>query len=195
QQQQQQQQQQQLQQQQLHSQQPQRMNVNSQAMRVGTPNGQQVSPISGPQPQPQPQQQPQQQPRRPLFPPAQVSMVINEIQKQNPGLAKDQVTKLAAQYLANLLQQQNRMNSQSPQPQQNIKALQQQVQQVQRNNVSPNTRIGPSPDNTNHQMAMMQGSPSSPLPQQYPKNQSASPMTGSPNVSYSEIQGRRSNGS
>lgn len=45
------------------------------------------------------------------FPPAQVSAIINSIQTKNPGLGKDQVTKLAATYLANLQQQQqNRMN-------------------------------------------------------------------------------------
>ncbi|OBA22396.1 hypothetical protein METBIDRAFT_40022 [Metschnikowia bicuspidata var. bicuspidata NRRL YB-4993] len=40
------------------------------------------------------------------FPPAQVSAIINSIQQKNPNLSKDQVTKLAALYLANLQQQQ-----------------------------------------------------------------------------------------
>ncbi|KAM9907543.1 hypothetical protein OXX69_006393 [Metschnikowia pulcherrima] len=40
------------------------------------------------------------------FPPAQVSAIINSIQQKNPNLTKDQVTKLAASYLANLQQQQ-----------------------------------------------------------------------------------------
>ena len=57
------------------------------------------------QQQQQQQQHQQQQQRRIHFPPAQVSKVINDIQQQNPGLSKDQVTKLAAQYLASLLQQ------------------------------------------------------------------------------------------
>ena len=51
-----------------------------------------------------PPPQPQPQPPKIHFPPAQVSKVINDIQQQNPGLSKDQVTKLAAQYLASLLQ-------------------------------------------------------------------------------------------
>ena len=40
------------------------------------------------------------------FPPAQVLAIINSIQQKNPNLTKDQVTKLAASYLANLQQQQ-----------------------------------------------------------------------------------------
>lgn len=40
------------------------------------------------------------------FAPAQVSAIINSIQQKNPNLTKDQVTKLAASYLANLQQQQ-----------------------------------------------------------------------------------------
>ncbi|ABN68177.2 predicted protein, partial [Scheffersomyces stipitis CBS 6054] len=39
------------------------------------------------------------------FAPAQVSAIINSIQQKNPGFSKEQVTKLAAQYLANLQQQ------------------------------------------------------------------------------------------
>ncbi|KGU08154.1 hypothetical protein MEY_03920, partial [Candida albicans 19F] len=83
------------------------------------------------QQQQQQQQQHQQQQRRIHFPPAQVSKVINDIQQQNPGLSKDQVTKLAAQYLASLSQQ-------------------------------------------------GYGVPSSPVPP-HQKNQTASPMSGSPN--------------
>lgn len=45
------------------------------------------------------------------FAPAQVSAIINSIQSKNPNLTKEQVTKLAASYLANLQQQlQNRAN-------------------------------------------------------------------------------------
>lgn len=40
------------------------------------------------------------------FAPAQVSAIINSIQTKNPNLTKEQVTKLAASYLANLQQQQ-----------------------------------------------------------------------------------------
>ncbi|KGU24314.1 hypothetical protein MG7_03940 [Candida albicans P34048] len=83
------------------------------------------------QQQQQQQQHQQQQRRRIHFPPAQVSKVINDIQQQNPGLSKDQVTKLAAQYLASLSQQ-------------------------------------------------GYGVPSSPVPP-HQKNQTASPMSGSPN--------------
>ena len=53
------------------------------------------------------------------FAPAQVSAIINSIQQKNPGFTKEQVTKLAAQYLANLQQlQQNRLNQQQAQQQQ-----------------------------------------------------------------------------
>lgn len=53
-------------------------------------------------------------PKRILFPPAQVSAVINLIQQKNPNMSKEQVTKLATTYLANL-QQQHRLQQQ-PQP-------------------------------------------------------------------------------
>ncbi|ODV76693.1 uncharacterized protein CANTADRAFT_27719 [Suhomyces tanzawaensis NRRL Y-17324] len=50
------------------------------------------------------------------FAPAQVSAIINSIQQKNPGFSKEQVTKLAAQYLANLQQQQQeRFNQQQQQ--------------------------------------------------------------------------------
>lgn len=50
------------------------------------------------------------------FAPAQVSAIINSIQTKNPNLSKEQVTKLAATYLANLQQQQqNRINQQQTQ--------------------------------------------------------------------------------
>lgn len=53
------------------------------------------------------------------FAPGQVSAVISSIQQKNPKLTKDQVTKLAASYLANLqLQQQSRMEQQQLQQQQ-----------------------------------------------------------------------------
>ncbi|GEQ69592.1 hypothetical protein JCM33374_g3264 [Metschnikowia sp. JCM 33374] len=53
------------------------------------------------------------------FPPAQVSAIINSIQQKNPNLTKDQVTKLAASYLANLQQQQqNKLDLQAQQAQQ-----------------------------------------------------------------------------
>lgn len=49
------------------------------------------------------------------FAPAQVSAIINSIQTKNPNLTKEQVTKLAATYLANIQQQQqNRANLQQP---------------------------------------------------------------------------------
>lgn len=49
------------------------------------------------------------------FAPAQVSAIINSIQQKNPNLTKDQVTKLAASYLANLQQQQNKAEQQHQQ--------------------------------------------------------------------------------
>lgn len=42
------------------------------------------------------------------FVPAQVSAVINQIQTQHPNLSKEEVTRMAAQYLANLQNKQNR---------------------------------------------------------------------------------------
>lgn len=50
------------------------------------------------------------------FAPAQVSAIINSIQQKNPNLTKEQVTKLAASYLANLQQQQQNRLEQSNQP-------------------------------------------------------------------------------
>lgn len=48
------------------------------------------------------------------FAPAQVSAIINSIQTKNPNLTKEQVTRLAATYLANIQQQQqNRLNQQA----------------------------------------------------------------------------------
>lgn len=48
------------------------------------------------------------------FAPAQVSAIINSIQTKNPNLTKEQVTRLAATYLANIQQQQqNRLNQQN----------------------------------------------------------------------------------
>lgn len=52
------------------------------------------------------------------FAPGQVSAIINSIQQKNPKLTKEQVTKLAASYLANLQQQQLLPQGQTPQPQQ-----------------------------------------------------------------------------
>lgn len=50
------------------------------------------------------------------FAPGQVSSIINSIQQKNPNLTKEQVTKLAASYLANLQQQQqNRLEQQQQQ--------------------------------------------------------------------------------
>lgn len=51
------------------------------------------------------------------FAPAQVSAIINSIQQKNPGFSKEQVTKLAAQYLANLQQQQQLRFTQQQQQQ------------------------------------------------------------------------------
>lgn len=51
-----------------------------------------------------------------LFAPAQVSAIINSIQQKNPNLTKEQVTKLAASYLANIQQQQqNKLQQQQQQ--------------------------------------------------------------------------------
>lgn len=51
--------------------------------------------------------------KRIQFAPAHVSAVISSIQQKNPNLTKEQVTKLAASYLANLQQQQqNRLEQQ-----------------------------------------------------------------------------------
>jgi Small-conductance mechanosensitive channel len=64
------------------------------------------------------------------FAPAQVSAIINSIQTKNPGFSKEQVTKLAAQYLANLQQQQqSRFNQQQQQLQQQNLTGQQNLQQ------------------------------------------------------------------
>lgn len=50
------------------------------------------------------------------FAPAQVSAIINSIQQKNPNLTKEQVTKLAASYLANLQQQQQSRLEQAGRP-------------------------------------------------------------------------------
>ncbi|CUM63221.1 uncharacterized protein PRCAT00000792001 [Priceomyces carsonii] len=52
------------------------------------------------------------------FAPAQVSAIINSIQTKNPELSKEQVTKLAATYLANIQQQQQSRLQQQRQLQQ-----------------------------------------------------------------------------
>lgn len=65
------------------------------------------------------------------FAPAQVSAIINSIQQKNPNLSKEQVTKLAASYLANLQQQQQQKLQQRQQQQQ------QQQQQMQRGQPVP----------------------------------------------------------
>lgn len=81
-----------------------------------SPNQQQIQPqITQGQQQVQQQVQPtnaggSNKPRI-QFAPAQVSAIINSIQTKNPNLSKEQVTKLAATYLANLQQQQqSKMN-------------------------------------------------------------------------------------
>ncbi|CCH45492.1 hypothetical protein BN7_5074 [Wickerhamomyces ciferrii] len=48
---------------------------------------------------------------RPSFVPAHVSAIINQIQSQNPNMSKQEVTKVAAQYLANLQAKQYRANA------------------------------------------------------------------------------------
>lgn len=63
------------------------------------------------------------------FPAAQVSAIINSIQQKNPNLTKEQVTKLAASYLANIQQQQ----------QNRLQQLQQQQQSQQGSSRSPTT--------------------------------------------------------
>lgn len=52
------------------------------------------------------------------FPAAQVSAIINSIKHKNPNLTKEQVTKLAASYLANIQQQQQNRLQQQQQAQQ-----------------------------------------------------------------------------
>lgn len=49
--------------------------------------------------------------RKLTFVPAHVSAIINQIQSQNPNMSKQEVTKIAAQYLANLQAKQHRANS------------------------------------------------------------------------------------
>lgn len=67
------------------------------------------------------------------FAPAQVSAIINSIQQKNPSFTKEQVTKLAAQYLASLQQQQqNRYNqAQAAQTAQGAQGAQGTTQQQQ----------------------------------------------------------------
>lgn len=69
--------------------------------------------------------------KRLQFAPAQVSAIINSIQQKNPNLTKEQVTKLAASYLANLQQQQQTR-------------LQQQQQQAQAGNSRSPTTVSAS---------------------------------------------------
>lgn len=49
--------------------------------------------------------------RKLTFVPAHVSAIINQIQSQNPNMSKQEVTKIAAQYLANLQAKQHRANA------------------------------------------------------------------------------------
>lgn len=83
------------------------------------------------------------------FAPAQVSAIINSIQTKNPNLSKEQVTKLAASYLANLQQQhQQRLNQQRLQGQGQGQGQGQNQNlgpgQNQNQNPNPNQNIGPS---------------------------------------------------
>ncbi|KAK7686795.1 hypothetical protein QCA50_009867 [Cerrena zonata] len=94
-----------------------RTNSQSQGQTSPPPNS---SSMSGAANQ-QGQQRASGQPSKPRiqFAPAQVSAIINSIQTKNPNLTKEQVTRLAATYLANYQQQQqNRMNQQQQQQQQ-----------------------------------------------------------------------------
>lgn len=73
------------------------------------------------------------------FAPAQVSAIINSIQNKNPNLTKEQVTKLAATYLANIQQQQqSRINQQQPQQPSQLPA--QSRKQPQIANLTPQER-------------------------------------------------------
>ncbi|RLV91930.1 Chromatin modification-related protein EAF1 [Spathaspora sp. JA1] len=169
--------------------------------------------------------QPQQRTRI-HFAPAQVSAIINSIQVKNPGFTKEQVTKLAAQYLANLQQQQQQQQQQQPaippqqqtpnrydQNSQRISSQQriahpQSQQPMQPGNNNRNFNQSPNPrriqsqsltPEERQQLQMLKATGTSPLAQGYlqqkmpQKIQSASPMTGSPNMSYSskELEERR----
>ncbi|KAK6460500.1 hypothetical protein DFJ63DRAFT_290132 [Scheffersomyces coipomensis] len=109
------------------------------------------------------------------FAPAQVSAIIQSIQQKNPGYSKEQVTKLAAQYLANIQQQQqNRFNQQqmrgnassssSPNPQyasvssQGLPQSQQKPQGQQVTNLLPQER---------NQLLMLKAAKSSQQQQQF----------------------------
>lgn len=106
------------------------MQQQGQAVKTGV-SGAQTNPLVGGRPANVPLQQPQQsgvvqnsqQPQqgkpaaskaRIHFAPAQVLAIINSIQSKNPNLSKEQVTKLAATYLANLQQQQQNRPAQGP---------------------------------------------------------------------------------
>ncbi|CAI5759383.1 unnamed protein product [Candida verbasci] len=147
------------------------------------------------------QQQAQARPRF-NFPQAQVSAIIHTIQQQNPTFTREQVTKLAAQYLAGMQQQQQqqqrmlqRQNSQAQNQNQNqnqSRLSPQQMQQIQQRNSSSTS----SPNLQNRQpqqqmlmnegnIQMMQSNPSSPNPlSRQLSNQSGSPISGSPNLTY-----------
>lgn len=78
------------------------------------------------------------------FAPAQVSAIINSIQNKNPNLTKEQVTKLAATYLANIQQQQQSRINQQQQgpPQAQTNAAQVQIRkQPQVANLTPQERL------------------------------------------------------
>lgn len=88
--------------------------------KVGSPQGQLVQPTSN-----------NDKPRI-QFAPAQVSAIINSIQQKHPDMSKEQVTKLAAAYLANISQQQLQRHQRQRQPNQAGPSNSQNPQQFQR---------------------------------------------------------------
>lgn len=130
------------------------------------------------------------------FAPAQVSAIINSIQQKNPNLTKEQVTKLAASYLANLQQQQQarlqqssvnaptRTQASSSSVQQNLGTARQ--AQLQRQRLAAGKEMDPqtlSKMQYEERKKLMMGQPSSPF-----LSAASSPtFTPSPNLSKSQL--------
>lgn len=108
------------------------------------------------------------------FAPAQVSAIINSIQNKNPNLTKEQVTKLAATYLANIQQQQqsriNQQQQQPPlqQPQQQQQPHQQQPQPQQQVQLRKQPQVANLTPQERSQLQMLKNRKSSPSQPELP---------------------------
>lgn len=119
------------------------------------------------------------------FAPAQVSAIINSIKAKNPNLGKDQVTKLAASYLANLQQQQQQKLRQQQQQQPNrTGTVSGQAMNMNQRNINTKQQLASLTPQERNQLQMLKAAKNAQQQQQMMQQQQMrqSPM-GSPNMS------------